>query len=508
MVALAGGALSFLLSMAWQIVIARRLGSAGAGVFFLALAISRVLAEGGDLGVDYGILRLGGIAHGSKDANRFRALIHNGLRGSLLFGSVAGLALAAGASVVAQLFNRPEIAPSLIPLALAVPFTASTEVVRSGLRAMGDAVRPVASSSIFTPSLRLASGLVAVVILPSAEAVAWGYLLTEAVVFLITTAMLWRQLPAGDRRLSDSKGLFRFSLPMSLNRTLLYGNNQTEVVILGLLSFPIETVGIFAISRRLSVLIGSLLTSVTVLFNPIVADLHDTQRTDELADLYRTSTRWLFTLGLPICLVELLFADELLAVMGKGFSEGAAALMVLAVGQLVNVGTGTSSNLQAMAGHAKVTLLNSLLFLSLSIALDIALIPPFGLIGAAVAATSSMIVVNLLRMWQIHKRLGLMPYDRTFLRPIAAAVPACAIAALLPLPSMPTELELALRVGVLGVAYLGTLFLLGFEPIDREIARAAKRKVLGRKGPEAPAAEMPPDAPHQVTSEEARSAPR
>jgi O-antigen/teichoic acid export membrane protein len=482
-VALAGGALSFLLSLGWQVVIARNLGPAGAGVFFLALSISKLLAEGGDLGVDYGILRLGGIAHGSSDANRFRALVFSGLRGSLVFGTIAGLALAAGASLVAAALDTPEMTAALVALSLAVPFTASSEVVRSGLRALGDATRPTVSTSIVTPILRLATGAWAVWTLGSPEAVAWAYFVTEVLVFVVTEIMLLRIMPAGDRHASDAVGLFRFSLPMSLNRLLLYGNNQTEVVILKVLNAPIAIVGIFAIARRLSVLIGSLLTSVTVLFNPVVADLHETNRTQELDHLYKTSTRWLLTLGLPICLVELLFADEVLAVMGKGFQQGTTALIILAIGQLVNVGTGVTSNLQAMAGYAKVTLLNSLLFLSMSIVLDFTLIPTMGLlIGAATAAATSTIVVNVLRLWQIYRRLGLLPYDRTFVRPLAAAVPASLAAVLLPLPAISVEIDLLIRIMVLGVVYLGALFLMGFEPIDREIGRAAVGKVMGRRG--------------------------
>ena len=479
--ALAGGAVSFVLSLVWQGVIANRLGAAGVGVFLLALAISKLLAEGGDLGVDYGILRLGGIAHGSADADRFRALVFIGIRGSLLFGSIAAIALAIGAPAVARVLNTPALTAALVPLALAVPFTATTEVARSGLRAMGDATRPVASTSIIAPIVRLATVLWAISILVSPESVAWAYLATEAFVFVMTVGMLWRTLPAGDRHRSNAEGLFRFSLPMSLNRLLLYGNNQTEVVILRFFA-SISDVGVFGIARRLSVLIGSLLTSVTVLFNPVVADLHNTNKTEELDHLYKTSTRWLLTLGLPICLIELLFADELLTVMGgNDFRSGSSALMILAIGQLVNVGTGVSSNLQAMAGHAKLTLLNSLLFLSMSIALDLVLIPPFGVLGAAIAAATSTIIVNVLRLWQIHRRLGLMPYDRSFLRPLAAAVPASVVATFCPLPAMGAKAELAVRVALLGVTYLGGLVLLGFETIDREIAQAATAKVLGRK---------------------------
>lgn len=480
-VSLAGGAISFVLSIGYQIVMARRLGPSGFGVFVLALAIARLLAEASDLGLDYGILRLGSIAHGQGSTARLRAVLRDGIVGALVAGTVAGLGLAATASLVAGLFHKGALASVLVPLALTVPFIAGTDVMRSGLRAMGDAVGPVASSSIVGPTLRLGTGAWAVTAAPSAAAAAWAYLATEVALFVITALMLWRRVPRpdGHEEEDDARGLFRFSLPMSLNRILLYSNNQTEIVLLGILT-PSATVGIFSVSRRLSVLVGSLLSSVSILFNPVVADLHHSHRTDELRDLFRASTRWLLTLALPVCLVELLFARQILAVMGPAFIGGDTALMILAAGQLVNVGTGTTSNLQAMAGYAKVTLLNSLLFLSMSIALDLALIPPFGLLGAAIANTSSLVVVNVLRLWQIRRRLGMMPYDRTFLRPLAAAVPAAVAGLLVPTPGAVPEVELAVRTLVVGVVYLVALLALGLEPGDREIARSALRRVRDR----------------------------
>jgi hypothetical protein len=63
-------------------------------------------------------------------------------------------------------------------------------------------------------------------------------------------------------------------------------------------------------------------------------------------------------------------------------------------GRLINVGTGITSNLQAMAGHTKIALFNSLLFLSLSIVLDLVLIPSLGLVGAAIANSTAVVAVT------------------------------------------------------------------------------------------------------------------
>ena len=57
------------------------------------------------------------------------------------------------------------------------------------------------------------------------------------------------------------------------------------VLVLGLLQ-PAGPVGVFGVARRLSMLVGSLLTSISVLFNPMVADLHHKRHHTELDRLF------------------------------------------------------------------------------------------------------------------------------------------------------------------------------------------------------------------------------
>jgi O-antigen/teichoic acid export membrane protein len=278
-IALGGGGVSFLLTTAYQIAVARSLGTAGFGLFVLALAISSFLAEACDLGLDYGVLRFGAIARGAGDLGRLRA----------------------------------------------------------SLRAMGRALPSMASNSVIAPAVWLTVGLLALSVAADPHHVALGYGVTEVGVLAVTLAMVGRLVPRQGRP-GSTTSLLRYSAPMSLNHLILYTNNQTEVFVLGPLH-PARPLGIFGIARLLSMLIGSLLASISVLFNPMVADLHNRERGGELDRLFKTSTRWLFTLGFPPCLMTLLFAPDVMRLFGLGFAPGAAALAILAVGQLVNVGT-------------------------------------------------------------------------------------------------------------------------------------------------------------------------
>ena len=487
-VALVGGGLSFCLSTAYQVAVARAIGTAGFGLYVLALAVSSFLAEACDLGLDYGVLRFGAIARGAGDPSRLRAVIRRGLLGAFAAGSLASALLIGAAAPVARAFGKPDMIPLLIPLALAIPFTGTTEVVRAALRGMGRAVPSVASDSLITPGMRLGMVLVALHVAAGPRQVAVSYAITEVVALLATLGMLLRTLSREDRpsqRRSQSRtkartpGLFRYSLPMSLNRLILYTNNQTEVLVLGLLR-PAGPVGVFGVARRMSMLVGSLLASISVLFNPMVADLHHRRHHAELDRLFKTATRWLFTFGFPLCLIEMEFSRDLLHVFGSGFSSGATALAILALGQLVNVGTGTVAGLLAMIGRARMSVLNSVLFLSLSLVLDFLMIPPWGILGAAIANATSLAAVNVLRVIQVRQVLGIFPYDRRFLRPLGAGLIGGAVALLLPLAGLEPLPRLVLRVLALGVVYLGALAAFGIDPVDREVARAFRNRLRRR----------------------------
>jgi O-antigen/teichoic acid export membrane protein len=217
-----------------------------------------------------------------------------------------------------------------------------------------------------------------------------------------------------------------------------------------------------------------------VLLIPMVADLHHRREHAELDRLFRVATRWLFTIGFPLCLVELLFGRDLLALFGPGFTSGASALAILALGQLVNLGTGTAAGVLAIIGRTRLSVLDSVLFLGLSVTLDLLLIPRWSIVGAAVANAVALAAVNLLRVVQVHRALRIVPYDRRFLRPLAAGLLAGALAWLLPLGALDPLPRLGLRLLTLGAGYAGLLLAFGIDPLDRAVATAFRDSIASR----------------------------
>jgi O-antigen/teichoic acid export membrane protein len=127
--------------------------------------------------------------------------------------------------------------------------------------------------------------------------------------------------------------------------------------------------------------------------------------------LYRTATAWLMLLSWPLYLLSAAFAPLVLAIFGEGYSGGAVVVAVLALAMLVATGCGMVDMLLTMGGRTSWNLWNTLLALAVNVVLNLLLIPPLGILGAALAWAAAILVNNLVPLAQIGCVLGLHPFD-------------------------------------------------------------------------------------------------
>jgi O-antigen/teichoic acid export membrane protein len=81
----------------------------------------------------------------------------------------------------------------------------------------------------------------------------------------------------------------------------------------------------------------------------------------------------------------------LLSLLGAGFSTGSEALIILCVGQLVNVWLPTQDMMLAMTGHGRILQRVNLLQLAVCCGLSAVLIPFYGLFGAALVSSVCLV---------------------------------------------------------------------------------------------------------------------
>ena len=101
--------------------------------------------------------------------------------------------------------------------------------------------------------------------------------------------------------------------------------------------------------------------------------------------------------------------DWFLSLYGRDFVNGYVALIILAVGQLLNSFCGFVGFLMMMTGHHNRAALVLSLSCVLNLILNMLFIPLWGMTGAALATAISLICWNLCMSWYVRKDLQISP---------------------------------------------------------------------------------------------------
>jgi len=138
-----------------------------------------------------------------------------------------------------------------------------------------------------------------------------------------------------------------------------------------------------------------------------LSELHYPHNLEDLKKIIRFSAKMIFFSSALILIAYFLFSHQILSLFGKEFIKGTSALIILSAGQFINSASGSVGYFLVMTGYERDTVVGIGLSAALNVALNALLIPRWGIEGAAVATSSSMVLWNLLLAIRVYKRLGL-----------------------------------------------------------------------------------------------------
>ena len=217
-------------------------------------------------------------------------------------------------------------------------------------------------------------------------------------------------------------------------------------------------------ATRLVTLAIFVMAPINAAVAPHFAHLFHVGNLRELGRVYTFATTWILRLSLPAFVALLVFPEGLLSVFGEAFERGAEVTIVLAVGQFVNAATGPCGTLLNMCGRVRLNLINNVVTLILNIGLNLFLIPRMGMLGAAVAWSVSLTMVNVARVIQVRRVVDAVPVERATVKALIAAMIAAG-AAMVSRLTLGEDQASAWIMGclVVGLSYLAATILLGLE---------------------------------------------
>ncbi|PKG98762.1 flippase [Paraglaciecola sp. MB-3u-78] len=169
-----------------------------------------------------------------------------------------------------------------------------------------------------------------------------------------------------------------------------------------------ESVAFFKVAMQGVLLIALGLRSINSVIMPQVARLYRQGDLKQTQEILTKSVRISCLVSLPIILALIFFGQFAIEVLfGKEYLSAYPLLVILCVGQAVNVLMGSVGLVLNMTGNEKRTLKLLSMTLILNLILLATLVPMYGAIGAAITVSVSLVFSNLLMGIYVFRLLGL-----------------------------------------------------------------------------------------------------
>jgi O-antigen/teichoic acid export membrane protein len=273
-----------------------------------------------------------------------------------------------------------------------------------------------------------------------------------------------------------NRAIMAYSLPLVLAGVIYSLVGQIDFFMIGFFRGPTE-VGQYRVAYLLAANLLIILSSITPIFKPLIAE--NKSKTALIGSQYRTATRWVTMLTLPLS-IPLLVAPE--TYLGLLFTEqyavASGAVITLTIGYLLNASFGPEGMMLEGLGHTRLTLLNTIVLVGTNGVLDVLLVPRYGIVGAGLATSSALTLTSAIGVLEIHYLRGISPVTEALVRVWVAALPALGAGwYLASLDSSTIVTAVSVPFAVILIYLLGLRVFGGFLEEDARIARQVDSKI-------------------------------
>jgi len=307
------------------LVMARYYGAQEMGTYFIAWNMVLIISIICRLGLDNGLLRFSALLKTKGQVGSLRRLFWPALGLTFLLGLIAAASLFFTREWLAIRFNAPSLPLVLIFVAPALPFFAVSFGMLETIRALGGVQYAVFQKYALSNFTLIIFLLILAYwrgnSIGKYEALGLAAFLSVLVNLGFLAASLhfksgWQEsdpIPGE----SSFRDLFWYSLPMFLN-TLLGALAFIDRLILGLFTTPQE-VAYYEVAAKAEVLIALPLVALNNVIPPLVVKLYECGNFAGLEMMAQTTARWAYYLSLPLTLLLIFLAPELLGIFGENF---------------------------------------------------------------------------------------------------------------------------------------------------------------------------------------------
>ncbi len=408
------------LSILCQIIIARFFGTEVFGLYTLGLVVLRMTELLARFGLDTGAIRF--ISMYRKDnSGKVKGVLIGAYRLSFINGIlIGGLVYYFAGFVSETIFHKPELTEVIQTFAVCIPFMATMMVVAGASQGFQTTKYAVYTKDIIQPLLNIVFLISFITLGLGIFGVIYAFIISHAIALLAGFYLISKQFPEIKEKIVkpvyEIKTLLKYSAPLLLSGFLSFLILWTDTIMLGFMKTNKE-VGIYRAASQIPIFLTLILMASNSIFAPVIAEMHYLGQRERLGKIFKMTTRWIFLLALPIALIIIFSAREIMAMFGSDYIEaGAPVIIVLVMAQFINCATGGVGYTLTMTGRQHIEMANTLATVIINISLNYLLIPTYGGFGAAVATAISVGGINLVRLVEVYFLYKIQPYNMGYIQ--------------------------------------------------------------------------------------------
>lgn len=419
-IAFLGLAISKLFGYIYRILIAR-VGTEEYGLFSIGIAVFSLLTTICLLGLKGGILRYVSFYKSREDYGKVKGVILFSIKTILPLSFIVGVILFIFSRQISlYIFHKEDLAVVLQILAFAIPFAAFKEIASSVFYAFQEVRYEVYSKNIVENFLKIIS--VFVLIILGFKVVGFAISYVFAVIFSGIMAFYFlgkKVFPLFNSTIKSiyiKKELIKFSLPLLFTTLISPLMQWIDTLMLGSFKTSSE-VGIYNAALPTASLLFFVPSILLTLYVPVLTDVYAQDKKEIFFSLYKRITKWIFSTNIVLLGIFYLFSINILnALFGSDYLSGSAALLILSTGYFINYIFSTSAKVLMIFKKTNIIFLNTIVILLLNILLNFYLIPLYGINGAAMATSFSLIMESILVLVESKLIVKIFPFDMSYIK--------------------------------------------------------------------------------------------
>lgn len=402
--------LSAVIAFVSQVILARLMGPFEYGIFVLVWVAMVIIGGLAPLGFQTAIIRFLPQYAEQNDLSRIRGMLVSSRIFVLVFSSFVALATVGVVYFGSHWFESYLVLPFIVG-AIALPMIALGDMLDGTARAKGWPVRALGPTYILRPMFILVlmisgwalgypiNGVTALLC-----AVAATYI-TSLIQFFVLNHNLSSEFADGKRTI-EMRYWLRVAFPIFLVEGFFFLLVNADILMVGLLMTPSDVAVYFATVKTIAVVHFVFFAVKAGVANLFAARINDADQS-ALHDLARRSASWSFWPSLLVGVMILAAGPLLLALFGEAFTDGYPLMFIMVAGVLIRASIGPAESLLNMSGHQNICAVVVGAVLAANIALNFALIPIYGLYGAAIATAIATLLETLSLYYVVRSRLGI-----------------------------------------------------------------------------------------------------